>query len=214
MAWEYWRAGGWTMLPLAACAYLIWFRCFVLWRFLRTSLAAPVGFADAVAVRLGTSAQRPAELARWAAAQSGLLPRLVSRALADVDRGVALPVALAQSREVELAIFQRAFYFLGALVTAAPLLGLLGTVLGMMDTFRAVSQEAAGTQVLLGGGISKALITTQAGLVIALPGTFGLAYLYRLYQRLTHDVRHLETRLARTPCGGNVRDGQREPRTA
>ena len=73
---------------------------------------------------------------------------------------------------------------LTALVTAAPLLGLLGTVLGMIDTFWAVSQYGVDTANLIAGGISQALITTQFGLVTALPGVFGLMRLQRMYRQL------------------------------
>lgn len=65
-------------------------------------------------------------------------------------------------------------HFFAALVAAAPLLGLLGTVIGIMDTFHANS--AADAQALA-SGIGKALITTQAGLVSAVTGAMALAHL-------------------------------------
>ena len=85
---------------------------------------------------------------------------------------------------------------MGALVAAAPLLGLLGTVLGMIDTFDAVALRSRDASGLVAGGISQALITTQAGLMAALPGTFGLAHLYRLYRRLNHVLDRTESYLA------------------
>jgi biopolymer transport protein ExbB len=199
-AWAYWRAGGWVMLPLSLCAFFIWFRYFTLWRILHDALAAPVTFAEELCQRLASPGASGTALAAWVAGFPGLLPRLMHRSLAVARAGTPLPAALAQGREIELALFQRAFYFLGALVTAAPLLGLLGTVLGMRETFAAVARGGAQTPTLLGGGISQALITTQAGLLVALPGTFGLAHLYRLYQRLSHAVRHLESLLAHAPA--------------
>jgi biopolymer transport protein ExbB len=63
-------------------------------------------------------------------------------------------------------------YFLGALATIAaisPLLGLLGTVLGMIDVFAAIVTAGVGNPGVLAGGISKALITTAAGLSVAIP---------------------------------------------
>lgn len=66
---------------------------------------------------------------------------------------------------------------LGTLVAAAPLLGLLGTVFGMVGTFTAVSQGGGDTAVMVADGIRLALVTTQAGLIAALPGTFGMAHL-------------------------------------
>ncbi len=63
-------------------------------------------------------------------------------------------------------------YFLGALATIAaisPLLGLLGTVVGMIDVFAAIVTAGVGNPGVLAGGISKALITTAAGLSVAIP---------------------------------------------
>ena len=74
----------------------------------------------------------------------------------------------------------RDLLLLSALTAAAPLLGLLGTVIGMVTTFDAVSTHVGNTSVQVSKGISQALITTQCGLVIAIPGLIGAARLRRL----------------------------------
>lgn len=56
------------------------------------------------------------------------------------------------------------------LASVAPLLGLLGTVEGMITTFQAISQFGTGNAKAMASGISEALITTQTGLVVAVPG--------------------------------------------
>jgi len=66
---------------------------------------------------------------------------------------------------------------LTALTTAAPLVGLFGTVLGMIETFDGLAGYATDTGAVLASGISKALITTQAGLIISIPGIFGILFL-------------------------------------
>ena len=58
------------------------------------------------------------------------------------------------------------------LATIAPLLGLLGTVGGMIKTFEVIAQFGTGNARALASGISEALITTQTGLVVAVPGMF------------------------------------------
>ncbi len=61
--------------------------------------------------------------------------------------------------------------FLMTLITAAPLMGLLGTVTGMLTTFAGLGATRSGNTVdLIAQGISEALITTQTGLIIAIPG--------------------------------------------
>ena len=113
-----------------------------------------------------------------------------------VDAGFAFREAYAQCRAAETDRFGYGLIVLGALVMVAPLLGLLGTVLGMIQTFDAVATNSSETADLVAGGISKALITTQVGLVAALPGTLGLAHVFRLYRRLTNAVDLCETQLS------------------
>ena len=80
---------------------------------------------------------------------------------------------------------------LAACTAVAPLLGLLGTVTGMMVTFDAVGRPGVGSDIAaqVSGGISSALLTTQIGLVIAIPGVFGIARLQRMRE-------HARNRLA------------------
>ena len=68
---------------------------------------------------------------------------------------------------------ERRLVFLTTLVASAPLMGLLGTVMGMLGTFAAISMGGGSeTAAMVAEGISEALITTQTGLFIALPGVF------------------------------------------
>lgn len=75
--------------------------------------------------------------------------------------------------EIELAkIFQsmeRGLFFVGVLASVAPLLGLFGTVDGMVATFKTITLYGNSNPVLLADGISEALLTTQSGLLIAFP---------------------------------------------
>ena len=59
----------------------------------------------------------------------------------------------------------------------APLIGLLGTVTGMINTFQAITLFGTGDPKLMAGGISQALVTTVLGLVVAIPMVFLFAYL-------------------------------------
>ena len=59
------------------------------------------------------------------------------------------------------------------LYVVAPLLGLLGTVVGMISTFQMITLFGTGDPKLMAGGISQALVTTVLGLVVAIPLLFG-----------------------------------------
>ena len=70
------------------------------------------------------------------------------------------------------------------IMTIAPLVGLLGTVLGMIETFDVISVFGTGNARAMAGGISVALVTTQSGLIIAIPGLFISGALARRARRL------------------------------
>ncbi len=66
---------------------------------------------------------------------------------------------------------------LGTIAAISPLLGLLGTVSGMIRSFTAITTEGVGNPAVLAGGISEALITTAAGLTVAIPALIAYRYL-------------------------------------
>lgn len=85
---------------------------------------------------------------------------------------------------------------LEVIATLAPLLGLFGTVLGMIEAFRQLEQ--AGNQVnpaILSGGIWEALLTTAVGLAVAIPTVAALNWLERRIERLAHEMDSAITRL-------------------
>ncbi len=81
---------------------------------------------------------------------------------------------------------------IAVLATVSPLLGLLGTVTGMITTFDVIALFGTGTSRALAGGISEALITTQSGLLVSIPGIFASAVLAlrarRLRERLQESI--------------------------
>ncbi len=66
---------------------------------------------------------------------------------------------------------------LSALITVAPMIGLLGTVLGLIDIFRGLAMAAAGDPTVMYSGISIALVNTVTGLLVAIPCAFFFQYL-------------------------------------
>jgi len=65
---------------------------------------------------------------------------------------------------------------LGTIASITPLLGLLGTVIGMIKVFAAITSQGVGNPTVLAGGISEALITTAAGLLVAIPSLIFYRY--------------------------------------
>jgi biopolymer transport protein ExbB len=75
------------------------------------------------------------------------------------------------------------------LAAAAPLLGLLGTVTGMVETFRAIGFHGMGNAQAMASGIREALITTQAGLLVAIPGLLAGQAMGKKVKTIHHDMR-------------------------
>ena len=86
-----------------------------------------------------------------------------------------------QSTFKEMPRLERNMSILSSIITVAPILGLLGTVLGLMDIFQVISGGGIGDSAALSLGIAEALITTVTGLGIAVPLIF-------VYQYLSHEI--------------------------
>jgi len=176
---EIWLSGGWVMIPLALLACMIYCNAFTLLVYvLRTNLGGKHEFKwrEWIA-RPETAEGRVGHIIRYT--QSG-----VSTVKHIRNRFEEIRMSLVD-------MLDRRIRFLKTLVAAAPLLGLLGTVLGMLNTFLGIA-TSGGTETagVVAKGISAALVTTQTGLTIALPGLF----LVMLIQRRKHA---LEAKIAR-----------------
>lgn len=109
----------------------------------------------------------------------------------------SLSNAFVRAANLELARFQQGMAWLDTCITAAPLLGLLGTVTGMMSTFGALGNgditASAGT---ITGGVGEALIATACGLVIAIIGLFPYNILNAQVEEARHDISDASNALA------------------
>ena len=87
------------------------------------------------------------------------------------------------------------------LSSVAPLLGLLGTVEGMIGTFHALAVSGSADNAALTSGISKALVTTQGGLLVAIPSLLAGGVLRRKAQKLRDRLRSVALRIVSAPRG-------------
>jgi biopolymer transport protein ExbB len=84
---------------------------------------------------------------------------------------------------------------LGTIASLSPLMGLLGTVFGMIRTFNAITTSGIGNPASLAGGIAEALITTAAGLTVAIPSLLAYKYLRGRVQTLVVQMEKEATKL-------------------
>lgn len=95
----------------------------------------------------------------------------------------------------EAAPLQRFLGLMGTIATISPLLGLLGTVLGMIRAFNVIASQGMGTPATLGGGISEALVTTAAGMTVAIPVILAHRYLSSKLDQLIIEMEDYSLRL-------------------
>jgi len=92
--------------------------------------------------------------------------------------------------------YESSMIFLATIVSGAPFFGLLGTVWGVMDAFGAVGLQATATLQNLAPGVSGALLTTVAGLCVAIPSVFGYNYLLSRTKVLVTELENFASALA------------------
>lgn len=167
------------MIPLAVLCFAIWFWIVTLYRKLRQAGASSRGVHE---ILHGLPTERVTEtLKQWAAQHAGPVARVAEYATSAKLEAGAIRNRLAEGHLAEIPRFERDLEILKAMVVAAPLLGLLGTVKGMIATFSVLSTRGTASMESLSAGISEALVTTQVGLVVALPGLIGA---YAISRRL------------------------------
>jgi biopolymer transport protein ExbB len=170
------QAGGWLMLPIIACsiaaAAIILER---LWT-LQHHRVLPRELADQVSHWAGRRTIAPEHLQRLH--ESSPLGQLLAAGLANrhEDRD-AIKQGIEDSGRHVVHELERYLNPLGTIAAITPLLGLLGTVIGMIKVFAAITANGVGNPGVLAGGISEALITTAAGLSVAIPSLIGYRYL-------------------------------------
>ncbi|MCX7818232.1 MAG: MotA/TolQ/ExbB proton channel family protein [Kiritimatiellae bacterium] len=171
-----WRSGGWGMFALAANGIVLF------------------GVATRMLLRLMAVGQLSPPVANTVRGRETPGERLARAAERETDEAGVIRV-FAAARHDLLAPFERDHRVLQVAVRAAPLLGLLGTVTGMLATFHglATGGSAEKTMTIVAGGISEALITTETGLVMALVGLMFENLLLRRQQRIEEALAHLET---------------------
>ncbi|GEK71725.1 MULTISPECIES: MotA/TolQ/ExbB proton channel family protein [Halomonas] len=174
-------AGGWLMLPLLGCSLVaVVIVVERLWA-LRASRIAPRGLGEEVC----TLVARGQVNLYWLESHSPL-----GGVLAAGLRNARLGHEQVRARFQEAATavvhdMERFLSPLGTIASITPLLGLLGTVVGMIEVFAVLVSNDGGERTAdLAGGISRALVTTAAGLTVAIPALM----FHRYFQRRVEDV--------------------------
>ncbi len=171
-------AGGWLMLPILACSVVA--LAIIVERFyaLHSARVVPQR-ARSLAQRCALQATANPEQLKALRSDSPL-GRVLAAGLA--NRGVprdVLKEAIEEAGRHEVHGLNRFLNALGTIAAITPLLGLLGTVIGMISVFATITSAGVGNPTALAGGISQALMTTAAGLFVAIPSLVFSRYFHR-----------------------------------
>ncbi len=174
--WDFARKGGPLMIPIGLCSLLALAVIVERVVSLRRHNVIPPSFVNGLRVAMEADrGQRALALAHCEASASPI-GRIVSAGLrrlgAPAER---LEKSIVEAGEHEIAGLRKNLRVLSVIASIAPLLGLLGTIFGMITAFQTVasSAEALGRTELLAKGIYEAMITTAAGLMVAIPALLG-----------------------------------------
>lgn len=177
------QAGGWLMIPIILCSIIA--AAISVERFwtLRTEQIAPRNLLAQAWNQIKSNEMDGKKLRELRAGSP--LGEILAAGIANHRRGrEQMKEAIEEAASRVVHELERYLNTLGTIAAITPLLGLLGTVIGMIKVFSAIRLEGTGNAQILAGGISEALITTAAGLTVAIPALF----LYRFFQRRVDEL--------------------------
>ena len=177
-----WNAGGWVMWPLLALCILMFVTAVRLW--LELSRRQHCRLAE----------EQWKEWVREPGKGEGEVGEIIRYTQDEVSTASEISTRFAEVSAVTLPPIDRKLQTLGTFVSAAPLVGLLGTVFGMLVTFQALSAGGGGKVTeAMAAGISQALFPPEVGLCIALPGLVFVQFIKRRRQEFEAFLTRLES---------------------
>lgn len=184
-------AGGWMMVPLTVLS-IFWFSFFLERLFaLRTKKVLPRPLVTAVRGWIASKTLDRDEARTFLDANPSSAAAVIRVALARLDlRQEEIAEGVNNAAQREIFRLRRNLWIFAIVSTVAPLMGLLGTVAGLVTAFREVAVSGLGSGATLAPGIYEALVTTIAGLAIAIPS---VAAYYWFHARVDYYVNEIDS---------------------
>lgn len=168
---KWFKDGGWAMWPILFVT--IYGLAYVIWKFIAL-MYAKINlniFLGRIVPLLKEKKYK--EAIEIASKMRGPVASIVHAGLLKADLGVeAVEKTMENAAMIEMSYLEKGFIELSTTITLAPMLGFLGTVAGMISAFDAIAAARAVDATIVASGIKIALITTEAGLIVAIPVQF------------------------------------------
>ena len=201
------KAGGWVMWPILLCSVVA--TAIILERLwtLQRRRTAPSGLVLQV---WQWSREGKLDAKRIQALREGSpLGRLLATGILNRHHGrTIMQESIEDVGRLIVHQLERYLNTLGTIASITPLLGLLGTVFGMIRVFNVMTLKGVGDPSALAGGIGEALITTAAGLLVAIPSVVFYRYLRGRVDELVLVMEHEAMKLVEVMQGQRERDGE------
>ncbi len=197
------QAGGWLMVPILLCSVVAAAICVErLWTLQRSRVLPK----NLLAQTWTALKQEEFDQQKTRDLRAGSpLGHVFASGISNAKRGrEIMKEAMEEATNQVNQDLERYLTALGIIASIAPLLGLLGTVVGMIDVFDNLMREGSGNANLLAGGISTALITTASGLSVAIPALMFHRFFLRRVDELVVEVEHESTKLMDMVHGHHV----------
>lgn len=183
------KKGGPVMIPLGICSILAVAISIERFLSLRRAKIIPPGFIAGLKEKLGAPDSDVHPAIEYCAATESPVGRIFRAGILNLRRGEALvEKAIEDQGANETDKLKRSLRWLGIIASISPLLGLLGTVYGMISAFETSTIVAGGKADFLARGIYEALVTTAAGLTIAIPVLVVFQYLSARIDSLVDEI--------------------------
>ncbi|WP_019519663.1 MotA/TolQ/ExbB proton channel family protein [Faucicola boevrei] len=182
--WELVKAGGWLMMPIVMCSIFMLIIMIERGIKLRFSEVAPSQLRDQLTARLLEQGTINREQLLNVKENSPLGDILATGLLYRHYGLESMSMHMENRASVQIHKLEKNINMLGTIGAIAPLLGLLGTVLGIITSFLAITEGSMQDPAMLAAGVSQALITTAGGMFVAIPAVIA----YRFYQRRIVDI--------------------------
>ncbi len=181
------KAGGWLMAPIILCAILAMGIILERYWTLQPKRVIPEDLTSKVWGWVEKNALDQQQIQTLH--QGSPLGQILAAGLINRDRErVVMKDSIEDTGRHVVHEMERYLDTLGTVAAISPLLGLLGTVIGMVKVFTAITTHGVGNPTVLAGGIAEALITTAAGLTVAIPALIGFRYFRNRIDTLVVDM--------------------------
>lgn len=189
--------GGLMMYPIALCSFALMVFSFERMIHLRRGRVIPRPFVNRLIEQVQQQQVDRDEAIELCEKNPNSMSRIMTAALKRYGKpAVEVEQAVLDAGERESNQLRKYMRLLSAISNISPLLGLLGTVMGMIQSFNDIStSQAMGRPEMLAGGISQALLTTAAGLLVAIPAYAMYVYFVGHIDRLIMEMDHHAQRL-------------------